>query len=91
MGKAVSKIYRGIEFVQLSDLPNEQTLALEEWAKGRDVLVKILINNKIQQDCMLYSRYSEWFDLYKQSSADYEEINLNGGRFSESKLVLKTN
>jgi hypothetical protein len=91
MSKLPAKSFRGIEFIQLSELPFDQSTAFKDWAKGRDVLIKILINNKILDDCILYSRYLEWFDLFKQISINYADIKLNVKSVSESNLVLKPN
>ena len=58
--KISSRIYKGIEYVQLSDLPADQqqqiTSALEH------SFIKILIDKSIISNCIQYRDYECWFD-----------------------------
>ena len=58
--KISSRIYKGIEYVQLSDLPADQqqqvTLALEH------TFIKILIDKSIISNCIQYRDYENWFE-----------------------------
>lgn len=58
--KISSRIYKGIEYIQLSDLPADQqqqiTTALEH------SFIKILIDKSIINNCIQYRDYESWFD-----------------------------
>lgn len=54
------KLYKGIEYVQLEELPQEQQARIKE-SLNQEFFVKILINGKLYQDCILYKDYSYWF------------------------------
>lgn len=58
--KISSRVYKGIEYVQLSDLPADQqqqvTLALEH------TFIKLLIDKSIISNCIQYKDYENWFD-----------------------------
>lgn len=65
--KVKSKIFKGIEYVQLSELPNEQR---ESFIKtvNNDLIIKILISGKVLTDCIQFKDYVSWFDnVYKTS------------------------
>jgi hypothetical protein len=59
--KVKSKIFKGIEYVQLSDLPPEQRELLSKTINS-DVLIKIMVGGKIQHDCIQFKDYTIWFD-----------------------------
>ena len=57
--KAKARIYKGIEFVCVSDLPTDQQLLLEQ--SQQPERLKILIDGKITSNCIQYKDYSNWF------------------------------
>lgn len=57
------KIYKGIEFIELNDLPLDQVAPFKEWAP-RDAFIKILIKDKIVSDCIQYKEYKTWYNLF---------------------------
>ena len=66
--KVKSKIFKGIEYVQLSELPKEQVNILMQ-TLNNDLIIKILIAGKVQNDCIQFKDYVSWFDnVYKSSS-----------------------
>jgi hypothetical protein len=66
--KVNSKIYRGIEYVQLNELPQEQKEKLLQELHD-DFLIKILIDDTVIRNCIQYKDYEFWFDnVYKRSS-----------------------
>jgi hypothetical protein len=79
-----SKIYRGIEYVQLDELPNAQRERLSQ-TLNNDLLIKIMIDGKIINDCLQYKDYSYWYNsVYKQNvSAEAPIVNF------QTKLVWK--
>lgn len=54
------EIYKGIEFVRISQLPAEQQEKLKHTIK-RDKVIKILIGNTLADDCVQYHHYKAWF------------------------------
>lgn len=78
--KANSKIFKGIEFVQLNQLPPEQREALLKTINHK-IFIKILIDGKIVGQCLQYKDYEIWFDnIYKtaapQVSAKAVPVNI---------------
>jgi hypothetical protein len=67
--KVKSKIFRGIEYVQLSELPKEQVSILTK-TLNNDLIIKILIAGKVHHDCIQFKDYTNWFDnVYKSDRA----------------------
>ena len=63
--KVNSKIFKGIEFIQLNQLPPEQRETLLKTINHK-VFIKILIDGKIVSQCIQYKDYEIWFDnIYK--------------------------
>jgi hypothetical protein len=58
--------YKGIEFVNLHKLPDDQQLLLQH--NGDIERIKILIDGKIVSDCIQYSAYSLWYALVFEKS-----------------------
>lgn len=62
--KANSKIYKGIEYVVVSDLPADQQMFLEQ---RKIEQIKILMDGKIVSNCISYEAYSNWYHtIFKQ-------------------------
>jgi hypothetical protein len=62
--KKISKItFRGIDYVQLEALSNTQAESLKQSLTER-TLIKILKNDVVLNDCVLYSAYEKWFADY---------------------------
>lgn len=59
------KNFKGIAYVQLSDLPiTQQELVLQTMHK--DLFIKILIGEKTVSNCLQYSDYERWYhNVYK--------------------------
>jgi hypothetical protein len=63
-----SKIYKGIEYVQLNELPGAQREKISQ-TLNNDLLIKIMIDGKIIHDCLQYKDYSFWYhSVYKAKS-----------------------
>ena len=58
--KVASEIYKGIEFVRVATLPQNQK---EKFWQSFDTekIIKILTNDSLLNDCIQYCDYSEWF------------------------------
>lgn len=59
--KAERKIFKGIEYVQLTELPQTQQEKLLQ-TLGRDFFIKIRIDGKIVSQCLQYKDYSLWYE-----------------------------
>jgi hypothetical protein len=67
--KVNSKIYKGIEYVQLNELPSEQKERITE-SLHEEALIKILIDEKVVSNCIQYRYYELWFDtVYRKVAA----------------------
>lgn len=59
--KIAEQVFRGIHFIRLSDLPEDQATGLKE-SLEYEQQIKIMINNEIIPDCVQYHHYEEWFE-----------------------------
>jgi hypothetical protein len=59
--KVNSTIFKGIEYVQLSQLPEEQRERILETI-NRNLIIKILIDGKIVGNCLQYKDYDIWYE-----------------------------
>ena len=57
--KAKPTFYRGIEFVKLSDLSNDQLEAVKH--ENGPEQIKIMTNKGIIEPCILFTSYSKWY------------------------------
>lgn len=64
--KLKAKFYRGIEFVQVSDLPADQQLLLKH--ANEPERIKILIEGKIVPNCIQYKTYCAWVSSVYETS-----------------------
>jgi hypothetical protein len=70
--KAGAEVYKGIEFVRLSSLKDDQSLSIRNSAfAGRTI--KILRNNEIISDCLPYTVYLEWYHQFVNSEVKSSE------------------
>lgn len=60
--KVKSTIYKGIEYIQINTLPKEQMDSLMKTI-NRELLIKILIDDKLVGNCLQFKDYESWFDL----------------------------
>jgi hypothetical protein len=67
--KVKSTIYKGIEFVEIYSLPNEQKQNLLQTIDP-DLFIKILVDGKLMSQCIQYKDYEEWYDNAFVSSKD---------------------
>lgn len=67
------KLYKGIEYVLLEELPEEQQVRIRE-SLNHELFVKILVHGKLYQHCILYKDYSFWFkSVYKVNLSAQQE------------------
>jgi hypothetical protein len=83
--KANSKNYKGIEYVQVSDLPLAQQEKLLQTI-NHDLFIKIMIDRQIISNCLQYKDYVLWFDkVYKAEASTTNEQALTVTSLSLSK------
>jgi hypothetical protein len=71
--KVSSENFKGIEFVRISSLENEEKSLI--WKTlGRDKIIKILRDNELLNDCIQYEDYIAW---YKQNFSNKNLVSLN--------------
>jgi len=56
-----SRIYKGIEYVQLSELPSDQQHLISHSSDNRDMIIKIQVDGKILNDCIQFKDYQNWY------------------------------
>jgi hypothetical protein len=58
--------YKGILFIRISALPGEQkTLIRKNY--NREAIIKILKEDALLNDCILYSDYLDWYKQFNAS------------------------
>ncbi len=63
--KVDSKIFKGIEYVQMNELPQAQREELTQ-SIHPDLFIKLLIDGKIISGCLQYKDYSRWYSEFYQ-------------------------
>ncbi|TFG88535.1 MAG: hypothetical protein E4H16_04915 [Candidatus Atribacteria bacterium] len=63
--KVNSTIYKGIEYIQVRELPPDQQELLLKTI-SRDLLIKIMIDGKLVGNCLQFKVYETWFDRVYQ-------------------------
>lgn len=59
--KVDAKIFKGIEYVQISELPQTQREILTQTINP-DLFIKLLIEGRIVGGCLQYKDYVSWFE-----------------------------
>jgi hypothetical protein len=73
--KVNSTIYKGIEYVQVSALPADQKEKLLQTI-NRDLFIKILVDEKLVSNCLLFKDYEIWFEnVYQVQRKQSESPN----------------
>ncbi len=64
--RAEVEVYKGIEFVRISNLPAEQKEKISN-TFPKDKVIKILKDEYVLNDCIQYRDYVEWFSQYHKA------------------------
>ena len=64
--KVDAKIFKGIEYVQMSELPQAQREILPQTINP-DLFIKLLVDGKIISGCLQYKDYNNWYQNHFQS------------------------
>lgn len=73
--KPTPKIYKGIEYIQLSDVPDQERQILEN-SFHRSQFIKILIDNKVVDRCILYKDYLRWVEQYIPAQGERATVSV---------------
>jgi hypothetical protein len=84
--KVKAKLYRGIEYVEIDDLPEYQQKLLSE--KADIELIKILIDNKVISNCLQYCQYSQWYETVFKVEREKVVLNAQTPQLLEPVKVL---
>ena len=69
-----SRVYKGIEFVRISDLPEDQQIQLKN-IDSSDLIIKIRTETELLTDCLMYKDYQHWFtSIYTKMSPVVEDV-----------------
>jgi hypothetical protein len=79
--KVDSKIFKGIEYVQVSELPQAQRELLTQTINP-EFFIKLLVDGKIIGGCVQYKDYSNWY-------LEHFQPQLNAGREQPSAPALE--
>ena len=75
--KVNSTIYKGIEYIQVNALPADQKEKLLQTI-NHDLLIKILVDEKLIGNCLLFKDYEIWFDnIYRPQTKGTEQTAKN--------------
>lgn len=59
-----AEIYKGIEFVRISNLPSDEQEQIAVWSRGRKIT--ILSEESLWRDCIQFRDYKEWYENHYQ-------------------------
>ncbi|MEQ1584880.1 MAG: hypothetical protein ABL895_03310 [Cyclobacteriaceae bacterium] len=60
-----SELYKGIEYVRVSNLPDDQKEKIKT-SLPKDKVIKILMDGSLIEDCIQYADYLTWFEAHHQ-------------------------
>jgi hypothetical protein len=86
--KADSKIFKGIEYVQVSELPQTQREILIQTINP-DLFIKLLVDGKIISGCLQYKDYNKWYqEQYQTAMNSAREQTVGAGIEIKPNLAL---
>ncbi len=65
--RAESELYKGIEYVRVSNLPADQKEKIKT-SLSQDKVIKVLKEGVIIDDCIQYTDYLTWFEAHHQGA-----------------------
>jgi hypothetical protein len=81
-----SKIYKGIEYIQVGELPEAQRTSLLQ-TMSKELFIKIMIDGTIINDCIQYKDYTFWFNSVYKKQPKPEPAHVKPMEFN-AKLAL---
>jgi len=91
--KVNSSIYKGIHFVQVNALPQDQKDKLLNTI-NRELLIKILIDGKLVGNCLQFKDYEIWFDnvyQFDETIIRNSKVRKNNSQDELVPFAMKTN
>ncbi|MDH5398289.1 MAG: hypothetical protein OEX02_09095 [Cyclobacteriaceae bacterium] len=73
MKKLKSSIYKGIEYIRLKHLPEQQLNQFLSWLDTESIIT-IQVDGVLQNDCVQYGDYSFWYDSVFRATANVQQI-----------------
>lgn len=67
--KVESKVYKGIKYIRLDELPGVQRDHLLQTLRS-DYFIKIMIDGQIVSHCVQYKDYDAWYDAVFASALE---------------------
>ena len=83
--KVDSKIFKGIEYVQVSELPQAQREVLTQTINP-EFYIKLLVDGKIISGCLQYKDYNNWYQDHFQA-----HINATRDQSAVESLEIRPN
>lgn len=71
-----AKTYRGIDFIRIKELPQDQKQAIKNWLNP-ELIIKIQTETSLLSDCILYKDYKDWFEKIYTSAVSGETEKAN--------------
>lgn len=65
--------YKGIKFVRLSLLPEDEAFQIKDWAESRKIT--ILTESEMWRDCLEYRFYKEWYENHYSPNSNGQDAN----------------
>gem|GEM_PF-939080 len=84
--KVNSTIYKGIEYIQVRELPPDQQELLLKTI-NRDLLIKIMIDGKLVGNCLQFKDYEIWFDSVYQDKRNPSKSSSASREKTEAPIV----
>ena len=84
-----SKLYKGIEYIQLAELPEAQQASMLQTI-SKDLFIKIMIDGKIVSDCLQYKDYTFWFNSVYKNQPKVENATAEKAIELNAKLALNS-
>ena len=87
--KVKSKIFKGIEYIQIAELPPEQQELLAK-TLNKSIIIKILINGKVVRDCIQFKDYQTWYEnIFKLNTPPVDDNSIEKLKSPTKETVAK--
>jgi len=80
-----SRVYKGIEYVQLSELPSDQQHLISHSSDNREMIIKIQVDGKILNDCIQFKDYQNWY----KRQFNIKSLHTSDSLASEANTVME--
>lgn len=88
--KVSSSFYKGIQYIQVSSLPEEQRESLLTTING-DLFIKILVDGRVIGNCLQFKDYEKWFEtVYRPTPVEGKTKAVPEGSAELVRMVPRT-